>query len=241
MQSRAIDIVDLVSWTTIDAALCVVVAGLMSGFVALGFVQIYARERIQRRVLHSYFDYVTPDGQYPSAIVGASLAASLLQMPERVLCRLYYRQIAGQFLAAVNAEAAGGAKTETPGPVGAFLLHYRRPAKGKVPQGNGGIEDAVRQIDVLQADLGDAVLRAVMKTMIIAWWVIYANLGMLAGFQILRELTGTNQIADGSSGFIGYLAGVFLTALLGGAVLALGSAAAGLVAFIWLDRTTAAQ
>jgi hypothetical protein len=232
MQSDTIEVVSLVSWTTIDAALCVVVAGLASGFVALGVVQIYARERIQRRVLDSFFGLYQPGG--------VKFAASFLQMPERVLCRLYYRQIAGQFLAAVNVARTGGLEAKAPTPVQAFLRRFLAAADSRGRK-SGSIEEAVRQIDVLQADLGDAVLRAVMKIMIASWWFIYIALGMLAGFQVLRELAATSGIAERSGEWAGYLGGVTIIAIVGGAILALGSAASGLVAFIWLDRITAAK
>jgi hypothetical protein len=249
MHSSVAGLVPSVASTTFYLAVSVVLGGIVSGLIALGIVQFYGREWIQRRTLHLFFKEESASFLHESLKVGthfrrysAAFAASLVEMPERVLCRLYYRQISGQFLAAVNSEAALPKGAPTP------ILSYVAATSAKKQESEGGkiitsqdsasqLHEAVRRIDVLQAELGDAVNRMVMVGLSVAWTTVYLVAALSAAAEIFRQTHTAGAVGAGA--WLQFWGPYSLLSLLLAAGLGLCSAACGLVAFGWLDRSSA--
>jgi len=178
MDATIVGLAPAIARTTFYVASAIILAGFVSGLVMLGLLQLYARERIQRVVLfHFLRNPEQENGFWRSGLVllglsgreasakeaSAKEAASLLGMPERALCRLYYRQISGQFLAAANAEAARSGQKGEAKPLLAALTR----SSSAHPPTPGELEAASRAIDVLQVRLGDAVAKAAMAAMVV--------------------------------------------------------------------------
>lgn len=241
----------LIASTTFYLASSIIIGGGVSGLVVLGLVQVYARERIQRKILFRFFG--GPWRHYPSPF-GAALmrlrfgrysgparnAANLLHMPERVLCRLYYRQISGQFLAAVNGEATGNRGST---PVIDWLSNKNEGSPDEPAAGSSRskLETAVRQIDILQAYLGDAVIKSVMRAMTVGWSLLYTIVGLAAQSSRFETLRTGGAVESGLWPWLVFWGPSAAVAVLIGLALGLCAAACGLVAFSWLDRFTAAK
>jgi len=211
--------------TTIYVTLTITLAGIASGIVALGFMQIFGRERIHRRVLNRFFHSKFDEGK------GAETVADALGIPVLVLVRLYYRQITGQLLAAANSEAS---RDGFGGLILGLLVRRHEEVRGSSRfRREDLLHQASRTIDVLQAELGDAVARAVMTRLSIAWFAIYLFAAFAA---VMAKAAQTQGFAQAGALAIILWAPV---ALLISLLLALCSAAAGLVTFGWLDRFSA--
>lgn len=237
----------VVAWTTFHIAVAIILGGFVSGLVSLGFLQVYARERIQRVVLYRFFERPAPEaGFWRSGLMmfgfvergaNAKTAAYIVGMPERALCRLYYRQISGQFLAELNAEAAQDGKRSQPTP---FLDHMRKGLK-KGPTATHEIDYAGRQIDVLQAQLGDAVTKSAMSAMTMIWGLFFLAVGIMASADRYDVLRSAGELGPGVLAWLGFWVPYLAMAVAAALVLGICAAACGLVALNALDRITAAK
>jgi hypothetical protein len=229
-----------VAATTFYVAGTVILSGCVSGIVALGILQIYGREAIQRRVVTSFF----------------SDLYELLPLAEGnpVICRLYYRQVAGHFLSIANNEAFQAAEQQnapseelsmgdsrrarnTP------LLHFlecRSRRGGKYAKDGRWderrrLENAVQQIDELQALLGDAVSRSVMFRMIGVWIIFYLLVVSFA--EIPRHIyLPFDKPWYEVVAFVAASVVWPVFSIAASVALSIASSAVGLVTFSWLDR-----
>lgn len=249
MDSSLAGIAATTAWATFHVAMAIILGGIVSGLVTLGLLQVYAREKIQRAALFDFFE--TPwkeDGFWRSGLMmfglggsgGQAIQASkLLGMPESALCRLYYRQVSGQFLAAVNAEAARVEQAETkPTPVLDYLGKHSMAPPTSLEE---DLSRAGRTIDALQARLGDAVTKSAMSAMTIVWWLFFLTVGLFASIDRYETLLRTGRLEPGGLALFGFWSASLTLIMLAALALAFCAAACGLVALTWLDRATAAR
>ena len=237
-------------------ALIIVLAGFVSGIVAVGVLQIFARAAIQRRVLWWFFDteewedpWRFKRSRWPRRIYGkwsgmrprAWRAAEILRMPEPLLSRLYYRQITGQLMAAANAEASGGLGAGPTSVLDALARSRREerhpdtmgPAAEHGEPDSARLHAASRSIYILQAELGEANARAVSLWLAAIWAVAYVSAGIRASLgPSFRYPSGGFFLVLSQLGDLAVLLAV-------AALLAACSSAVGLATFNWLDRISA--
>lgn len=202
--------------TVVYIAVIIVLAGLVSGIVAVGIMQIFGRAAIQRRVLRRFFQnrrWTRPTAEL----------AGILHMPERLLYRLYYRQITGQLLASASAEAA-----RSPGEGHTPVLDALAPPRPEdgILENETRLNAASRTIDVLQAELGDASATAVSLSLMAVWMLVYLSAGALAS---------ESEPAKSFLLLLWRSIGVPVVAVL----LAACSSAVGVAVFNWLERISA--
>lgn len=259
-------ILGTVAWSTIFVAVTIAVSGLVSALVALGLLEFRMRERLQFGVMREFFD------QHPTLERGGfgasartysveppmetmpeggemkvKAVAQALGVPVSSLCRLYYRQICGQLLAAVNAETAGLPEAQSSGTrsrrrktplLEIFLsLQIKDPARGATGYDrNALLHRSAQQIDALQMQLGETVTRAVMKAIFQTWLIVYLIIGGITAVSVASDAQVPGLTLPGAA--LATFLSLFVIVLLASA-LAISAAACGLVAFGWLDRAVA--
>jgi hypothetical protein len=210
--------------TVVYIAVIIVLAGLVSGIVAVGLMQIFGRAIIQQRVLRRFFrDRPHPHWDPMRFERFPPTESMILDMPEPLLCRLYYRQITGQLLAAANAEAARGFGEETPVLDALALIRKKEGPPAPPEEPSVRLHKASRTIDILQAELGEASANVVSVSLMAVWTLVYLWAGTLAALEEPAK----------SRPFV--LIGVVII----GGLLAACSSAVGLAAFNWLERISA--
>jgi hypothetical protein len=179
-----------------------------------------------------------------------TLVPALAQMDADGLYRLHYRQICGQLMGVVNNEALkkeGQQTVVTPLTDVLAFLSSRRTAVLRVPalQGPATTPDkrsdldlALREIDGIQATLGNGIGKATFPYMQLAWIAVYGVTLILAALSLPFSYTGS---MGALSVTVVQHAFVVLGAALGGLVLAIGTAVFGAVAFTSLDRFLASK
>jgi len=189
------------------------------------------------------------------------LVPMIAQMDAESLYRLHYRQICGQLTAVVNNEAVQRAANQALAPltdVLTFLSSQRNrvlqtPFEVQSPKGEANdiaradLDLALREIDGIQAKLGNSISNATFPYVFLAWSMLYVP--FLISTAIYLPFLHTDHappVSDWAWLFIPVLAfskyALAMTlATLVGIVLSLGSAVFGGVAITWLDRILASK
>jgi hypothetical protein len=165
---------------------------------------------------------------------------ALAQMDANNLYRLHYRQICGQLMSVLNNEAMQqGPVAITPlTDVLRFIASNRNPVlRGRLidrPENapRADLEVALREIDGIQAELGNRISRSIFPAVFVVWTTLYA-------FPLLAKVAST--ISAASWLLLAQSLGLALMAVFLAAILALGTAVFAAVAFSWFDRILASK
>jgi hypothetical protein len=179
------------------------------------------------------------------------LVPILAQMDAGSLYRLHYRQICGQLMGVVNNEAMQREREHPFTPLTDVLVFLsnrrneilRGPFAGRVnivqaSDTRSDLDLALREIDGIQATLGNSISKATFPFVLGAWTVLYVP--ALIASVIYLPFSSSGAVIAVAVAVIQHLF-VILVAALGARALSTGSAVFGAVAFTWLDRVLASK
>lgn len=224
---------------TASLAALVLIAGSVSGLVALGLMQTEVRHALQRRAFFMFFR----QSQYGGARGNGSLL-ELIDGRGPWLFGLHYRQLAGQLLAMATSDA----QRTRPGRGGLvedilWLKEPRTLEREHDPDGHVEAEDrldkAARWIDLLQGELGRAVTGAVLRYTFGVWaaFLLMIAVASVARSQSIRTLGEVHSFLQAVGVAISIVSFVFVAAV-SICFVASAVAAAALFVFTLLDRIT---
>jgi hypothetical protein len=196
-------------------------------------------------------------GQIQELEPNRDILPALAKMDGRTFYQLHYRQLCGQLASVLANEGLRSGNRDFDAPLTdllSFIAERRSKMRARArtaasPAGPGresdsGNEDryylelAMRQVDVVQAELGSHINRTVYGWTTGLWTATYVTVFTISWVDFaLPAMTSATLMALAALKIVVLIAFAFLAGLL----LAIGTAVFGGVAFTWLDRVFAAK
>jgi hypothetical protein len=224
-QPIVLTIIWVTGGATIAFFITVILSGVLSALVTLGVLEVFGRRTLQKNLM---VRFLSDGGRSGFGSLETDTLAKLVGMTPDVLFSLQYRQLCGQIMAAINNEGAAATEMESPSstPLLDYLsgLYNRGPVSRELPS-RAKLEQAVREVDHLQAFLGERISSTVYGIVLTIWFVIYTAVSLVV-------ILNSNQSIWPS------VITVLLGLLLGG-ILAFATAIVSGILFVWLDRLIA--
>jgi hypothetical protein len=247
--------------------LAVVLSGLLSALLTLGALELFFRAIIQRSALNRYLksvrlrdnpafrDFlirkngpiVAVDAYIGQLVDQSDLVPALAKIDGRTFYQLHYRQLCGQLASMIANE---GLRLQHYTPLsdvlgfiaesrGLTLVQPTLPSAEDSDQKERYFLDlALRQVDVIQAELGSQINKSVY-----GWtfgvWILFYLIALVFSWVHFSAGTGGGLLSMGLAMMQNIV--LVVIAIVAAVPLAFGTAVFSGVAFIWLDRMFAAK